>query len=295
MTRSSLKRSAVSYLMMFPWLLAFGTLTLIPILTSVGFSFTYYNMLQSPRWIGFSNYLRLFLEDDVFLIAIRNTILFALITGPLGYLVSFFVAWLINDLRPRIRAVLTLLFYAPTLAGNVYFIWLLIFSSDSYGLLNSRLLQIGIIRETIFWLTDPRYNMVASIVVLLWLSLGAGFLAFVAGFQQLNPSLFEAGAIDGIRNRFQELRHITLPQMIPQLLIGAILAIAGAFAVGYQLMALTGFPSTDYSTHTVVLHIYDFGYLRFEMGYASAIAVILFIVMASLWHAINRRLGKVNS
>lgn len=291
-----LKRNeGISYVMMAPWLIIFTVFTVIPILASVYLSFTYFNMLQMPKFIGLNNYLRLFLDDDVFLIAIRNTLIFALLTGPVGYVLSFMVAWFINDMGRRTRSMLTLLFYAPTLAGNVFFIWTYIFSGDTYGLMNSRFMQLGILKEPINWLNDPKYNLGVVIIVMLWMSMGAGFLAFVAGFQQLNPVLFEAASIDGVRNRWQELWYVTLPQMIPQLLIGAVLSISGAFAVGYQCSALTGLPSTDYSTHTIVLHIVDYGYLRFEIGYASAIAVVLFGAMVFTWYFINKRLSGMTA
>ena len=281
--------------MMAPWLIVFCVFTVIPIIAAFFLSFTYFNMLEMPRFIGLSNYLRLFLEDDVFLIAIRNTLLLGIITGPIGYLLSFVIAWFINDMSNLNRSWMTFLFYSPTIVGNVYFIWMFIFSSDSVGLLNSTLMQIGIIKDPVYWLTDPQINIYPCIIVILWMSMGAGFLAFVAGFKGLNHELFEAGSLDGIRNRWQEMWYITLPQMVPQLLIGAVLTISGAFAVGYQCMSLTGFPSTDYSTHTVVLHILDYGYTRVEMGYASAIAVVLFVFMFATWKIINRLLSKMGN
>ena len=235
----------------------------------------------------------MFFDDDVFLIALRNTLVFALITGPLGYIMSFIFAWFINEFKRGLRSVLTLVFYSPILAGNVYFIWLFIFSGDAYGLANSTLLKLGLIKEPIQWLTDVNYNFEIVVLVILWLSMGAGFLAFVAGLKSLDSFLFEAGIIDGVRNRFQELWYITLPQMVPQLLFGAVMSISGAFALGYESMNLTGFPSTDYSTHTLVLHILDFGNMRFEMGYASAIAVFLFALMLLAWSFISSTLGKM--
>lgn len=286
------KKELICYAMLAPWMLFFLLFTIIPIAISALFSLTYFNMLQPPKFIGISNYLRLFLEDDVFLIALKNTLLFAVITGPLGYVLSFIMAWMINDFGRFGRSFLTLLFYSPTLAGNVYFVWLYIFNGDSYGALNGLLMRLGILKEPMQWLTDTRTNFIVCVIVMLWLSMGAGFLAFLAGFQQLNRSLFEAAAIDGIRNRWQELWFVTLPQMCPQLLIGAVLSVSGAFAVGYQNMALTGFPSTDYSTHTMVLHILDYGYYRFEMGYACAIAVVLFIIMRVTWKIINRAISR---
>lgn len=276
-----------------PFLLLFTVFTILPILSSVGLSFTYFNMLQPPTFIGLDNYVRLLLEDDVFLIALRNTLLFALITGPLSYILSFVFAWFINDFPRGLRTFLTFLFYAPSLAGNVYFIWTYIFSDDSVGLLNSTLLRLGAVNESIQWLTDVRYNNIVVVVVILWLSMSVGFLSFVAGLQSMDQSLYEAGAVDGVGNRFQELWYITLPQMVPQLLFGAVMQISTSFAIGYEAMALTGFPSTDYSTHTIICHIFDYGTVRFEMGYASAIAVVLFLLMLLFWSMTKNALNKM--
>ncbi len=275
-----------------PFILLFFTFTILPILSSVFLSFTYFNMLETPLFIGVDNYVRLLLEDNIFLIALRNTLLFALITGPLSYLLSFVFAWFINDFPRGIRTGLTFLFYAPSLAGNVYFIWTYIFSDDSVGLLNSTLLRLGVLNESIQWLTDANYNNIVVVVVILWLSMSVGFLSFVAGLQSMDKSLYEAGAMDGVKNRFQELWYITLPQMVPQLLFGAVMQISTSFAIGYEAMALTGFPSTDYSTHTIITHIFDYGTVRFEMGYASAIAVVLFLLMLFFWSLTKNALAK---
>ncbi len=265
---------------------------ILPIAAAIVLSFTYFNMLSAPTFVGFDNYIRMFFDDDVFLIALKNTAIFAMITGPISYILSFMVAWLINEFNRFVRTVLTLVFYLPSLAGNVYFVWTYIFSGDSYGLLNNLLTKFGITDDAIQWLTDTKYMMVVVIVVILWLSLGTGFLSFVAGLQSMDRELFEAAAIDGVKNRFAELWYVTLPQMGPQLLFGAVMQISTSFAVGYECMNLTGFPSTDYATHTMVLHILDFGQVRFEMGYACAVAVFLFAMMLIMWKAVNKLLSK---
>ena len=290
-----LGKYGASYFLLSFWLILFLVFTVIPIAISVVMSFTDFDMVRLPRFVGLQNYTTLFLDDDIFIKSLGNTLFYALVTGPAGYLLSFLVAWLLSETSRGVRAVLMLIFYAPTLAGNVYMVWTYIFIGDSYGMLNSLLLRLGLIADPIQWLNDPAYNSIVVIVVILWMSMGAGFLSFVAGFQQLNVSLFEAGAIDGVRNRWQELWHITLPQMVPQLLIGAVLSISSAFAVGYQNALLTGNPSTDYSTHTVLLHMTDYGYTRFEMGYACAVAVVLFVLMVGTWLVINRGLRRMSS
>lgn len=282
------------FILLAPFTVLFLMFTVLPIISSIALSFTYFNMVDAPKFIGIDNYVRMFADDSVFFIAVKNTLIFALITGPLGYAMSFIFAWMINDFGRGMRSFLTMLFYAPTLAGNVFFIWLFIFSGDSYGLVNSFLMKYGIILEPIQWLTDSKYSMGVVILVMLWLSLGAGFLSFIAGFQNLNRECFEAGAIDGIRNRWQELWYITVPQMAPQMMFAAVMTISSSFAVGYQCMELTGFPSTDYSTHTILLHILDVGTIRFDMGYASALAVILFGTMVLMWKIISSALSRVS-
>ena len=291
--RKRIWNARASYVLMLPFMLLFLVFVVIPIISSVALSFTSFNMLQMPKYVGFDNYIRMFLEDDVFIKALKNTIVFALITGPFGYILSFVVAWLINEMNRGIRWLLTLIMYAPTLAGNVYYIWTYIFSGDSKGLVNSSLIKLGVINDPIQWLTNSDYNVSVVVLVIIWLSLGTGFLAFVAGFNALDRSYFEAAAIDGVKNRFEELWYVTLPQMAPQLLFGAVMSISGALAVGYANAAITGFPSSNYSTHTLLLHMLDYGTIRFEMGYASAIAVVLFGIMLLSWALIKKAIGKL--
>lgn len=284
-----------SYLFLLPYALLFTLFFIVPVVISIYYSFTNYNVLEPARFIGFQNYINLFLADDVFLISVRNTLILAVITGPVGYIMAFLFAWIINELPRYIRAVAVLIFYAPTISGQVYLIWAILFSGDAYGYMNAFLMNLSIIDEPILWLVNPDYMMTVIIVVVLWMSLGAGFLAFIAGLQGLDKTLFEAGMIDGIKNRGQELWHITLPSMKPQLMFGAVMAITQTFAVADVTIALCGFPSTDYAAHTVVNHLVDYGSLRFEMGYASAIATILFLVMIYTNKAVQALLRKVGT
>ncbi|NLJ74441.1 MAG: sugar ABC transporter permease, partial [Firmicutes bacterium] len=204
-------------------------------------------------------------------------------------------AWFINELQPKIRAVLTLMLYAPSISGSLFMIWTVMFSGDAYGYINGFLLYWGIIKEPIQWLTDPSWMMPVVILVVLWMSLSTSFLAFIAGLQGLDPRLFEAGAVDGIRNRWQELFYITLPQMKGYLMFGAIMSITGSFTAAAQIIPLVGFPSTDYAAHTIVAHLIDYGNVRFEMGTASAIAVILFVVMVVVQRWVQRLLDRFGS
>lgn len=276
---SELKKNKHNYILMSPYMLIFFTFTVIPVVFSLLLSFFYFNMLEFPRFVGWQNYSRLFLNDDVFLIALKNTFLFAVITGPISYIACFLFAWIINELSPKVRAFMTLIFYAPSISGNVFFIWLIVFSSDSYGYLNGFLMKAGFILEPIRWLQDEKYILAIVMIVQLWLSLGTSFLAFIAGLQTIDKSLVEAASVDGIRNRWQELWFVTLPSMRPQLMFGAVMQITASFAVADISVALAGFPSVNYAAHTVVTHLMDFGTIRFEMGYASAIATVLFGLM----------------
>lgn len=287
-----LKKEGANLVLLAPFTALFALFTLVPIAAAIVLSFTYFNMSEMPTFVGLQNYIRMFFDDNVFLIALRNTAVFAMITGPLSYILSFAVAWLINEFNRTVRTILTLVFYLPSLAGNVYFVWTYIFSGDNQGFLNSLLIKLSVLTDPVQWLTDTKYMMTVVIVVILWLSMGTGFLSFVAGLQSLDRELFEAAAIDGVPNRFAELWYVTLPQMGPQLLFGAVMQISTSFAVGYECMNLTGFPSTDYATQTLVLHILDFGQQRMEMGYACAVAVVLFALMLLMWTAVNRLLSK---
>ena len=289
------KRSKMCYLFLAPYAILFGLFVILPVISSIFFSFTYYNILESPKFIGLSNYISLILEDDIFLIGFKNTLMIAVITGPLGYIMSFLFAWLINELPRWVRSVAVIVFYAPSIAGNCYVIFSVFFRGDAYGYVNSFLMNIGIIDTPILWLINPTYMLPICMLVILWMSLGTGFLSFVAGLQGVDRAQFEAGYMDGIKNRWQELWYITLPNMKPMLMFGAVMSITQAFGVCDVTMALCGYPSTDYAARTVVTHLFDYGYSRFEMGYASAIATILFLIMILCNKAIQSLLRRVGT
>ena len=289
------KRNKVCYLFLAPYAVLFFTFFILPICTSIFYSFTYYNILEPARFIGFTNYVNLVLQDDVFLTSVKNTFVIAVITGPIGYILSFMFAWFINELPKWLRTIAVVIFYAPSIAANAFTVFSIIFRGDAYGYLNSILLELGIIDSPILWLLDPTYMMPILIIVILWMSMGTGFLSFVAGFQSVDKSMYEAGYVDGVRNRWQELYHITLPSMKPMLLFGAVMSITSAFNVCDVPRALCGYPSTDYAARTVVTHLFDYGFSRFEMGYASAIATLLFLVMILCKKAIGSLLGRLGS
>ena len=292
-TWKEMKRNKVAYLMVAPYMLLFTLFTVLPVVLSIFISFTDFNMLQVPNIVWLDNYVRLFLDDDIFLIAAKNTFIFAAIVGPASYIMSLMVAWFINELSPKIRAVVTLIFYAPSIAGQVYLVWGTLFSGDSYGWVNAWLLKLGIIDTEIQFFQDAGWVMPLCIVVAIWTSLGTSFLSFIAGLQGIDKAQFEAGAVDGIKNRWQELWYITLPNMKPQLMFGAVMSITNSFGFGGVVTALCGFPSVDYAAHTIMHHLEDYGSQRFEIGYSSTIAVVLFVVMIGANALIKKLLSKV--
>ena len=281
------------YAMYLPYMLLFVTFTVVPVLISVGLSLTYFNVLQAPSWVGLTNYINLFMNDGTFLIALKNTFILACITGPLGYLMCFGFAWCINELHPLLRTFYTFAFYSPSISGNAYLIFTILFSSDRYGFVNGWLIKLGLIDSPIQFFTDTKYMLGLCILVILWSSLGTSLLVFIAGFQGVDRSLYEAGAVDGITNRFSELWYITLPVMKPQLMLSAVLTISSSFGVGSVITGLVGFPSTNYAAHTIMHHLEDYGNMRFEMGYASAIATFLFVIMLAANSLIRRLLNRV--
>lgn len=294
-TWKEMKRNWVAYIMVAPYMLIFTVFTIVPVVLSVVLSFTNFNMLEWPDFVFMDNYVRLFLDDDIFIQACGNTLVFAVIVGPVSYLMSFLVAWFINEIPPKIRAIVTLIFYAPSISGQVYLIWGTLFSGDSYGWVNAKLLEMGFITGPIQFFKDADYVMPLCIVVALWTSLGTSFLSFIAGLQGVDKAQYEAGAVDGVKNRWQELWYITLPNMGPQLMFGAIMAITSSFGFGGVVTALCGFPSVDYAAHTIMHHLDDYGGQRYEIGYSSAIAVILFIIMIGANALVKKIIAKVGT
>lgn len=290
-----IKKSWASYVMLAPYFILFFFFTVLPVLMAIYFSFTYYDMLRFPQFVGWKNYVKLFLEDDIFMKSLKNTLVLAIVTGPVSYFMCLLFAWIINEFHGWLRAFLTLIFYAPSICGNAYVVWNLILTGDRYGYLNGILLKLGILDEAIQWMKTEKYVLPMLIVVQLWLSLGTGFLAFIAGLQTIDKSMYEAAALDGVKNRWQELWYVTLPAMKPQLMFGAVMQITQAFAIADVSLQLAGNPSVNYAGATVVTHLLDYGTVRFEMGYASAIATILFLLMIGsnmLVQKLLRRVGE---
>ena len=287
--KEKFSNNIVYYLMLAPFFILFFAFTVLPVLSSVVLSFFDFDAVSTPRFAGVDNYLRMFVQDDVFPKALSNTLVLAIVTGPLGFFIAFMLAWMVNEFGPSIRTLLSFMFYAPALAGNVYFIWQILFSGDAYGYINSTLLSFGLIVEPIQWLKNPSYALPIICIVQLWMSMGVTFLSNISGLQNVNPELYEAGAIDGVKNRWHELWYITIPSMKSILMFGVVMQIQSAFSISVVPIALCGYPSINNSADTLVSLITDVGTSRYEMGYAAAISVVLFIMM----FATKSLLGKL--
>ena len=275
------KANIPMFIMLAPFFVFFVLFTVVPIFSSFISSLTSYDLLSPPDFIGIDNYRRLIINDSAFAVTVKNTMVFTVIAGPLGFLLSFVLAWAVNEFTPKVRAFMSLMFYAPSLVGNAYFVWQVAFSGDSYGYVNSFLLSWGIITEPIIWLKNESYLMPIIIIVQLWQSMGISFLANISGLQNISRDLYEAGAIDGVKNRWQELRYITLPSMSHMLLFSAVMQIQSSFAVSTIAVALAGYPSKANAVDTIVSLMSDVATVRYEFGYASAIAVVLFVMMVA--------------
>ena len=288
----SFKDALSTLLLLLPYAILFSIFIAIPVAVAIFLSFTNFNAVESPGFVGLQNYIVLFTQDEVFLkYVLPNTLKYALIVGPGGYVLSFLVAWMLAQIQSVPRTILSLIMYMPSMLGGVFIsvIWKTIFSGNEAGLINSYLLDWGLIEQPIQFLTDPAYLLDIVIMVALWSSMGVGFLSMIAGVLNVDPSLYEAAYVDGMKNRFQEIRYITIPQMKPQMLFGAVMAIVNAFNTGYISTALSGVnPTPEYAAQLITNHIDDYGLIRYEMGYAAAISVVLLIIIWAISKIANK-------
>ena len=284
-----------AFVLFLPYGLLFFTFILLPIIIAIGLSFTYFDVINTPTFAGLNNYITLITGDEVFMkYVLPNTVLYAIVVGVGGYALSFLMAWILAQVTPRARTLYALAMYTPSMVGQlmIQVIWKTIFSGDQTGLLNAWLMNLGLIDEPIIWLVNTKYLLPIVIIIGLWSSMGVGFLSMIAGILNSNEELYEAAAIDGIKNRFQEMIYITIPQMKPQMLFAAVMAIVNAFQNGLISTQLTGNPSPGYAAQLIVNHIEDYGFLRYEMGYAAAVSVVLLLIVQIFSKAANALLTE---
>lgn len=290
--RHWLNKEGSAYAFLSAYGLMFTIFIIVPVLVAIFLSFTFFDTIQTPSFIGLKNYIALLTADDIFMrYVLPNTIKFAVLVGPGGYVLSFMLAWMLAQLPKLPRTIFALILYSPSMTTGVAMavVWKTLFSGDQNGYLNSFLLGMNAIQEPVQWLQSPEYLMTIMIVVTLWSSMGVGFLAMLAGILEINPELYEVGSLDGISNRFQEIIHITIPSMKPQMLFGAVMAIVGTFQAGAIGVTLSGAnPTPQYAGQLIVNHIEDYGFLRYEMGYAAAVSVVLLLMVLFFSRVANR-------
>lgn len=280
-----------------PYVLLFLIFIIIPVIIAVGLSFTYFNTIETPQWVGLKNYVELLTRDEIFMqYVLPNTIKFAFIVGPIGYFMSFLLAWMLSQISHLPRTILAIILYSPSMTAGIAMtvVWTVAFSGDATGYLNSLLLQMGWVQEPIQFVTSPDYLMNIMILVGLWSSMGVGFLAMLAGILNIDQSLYEAAYVDGMKNRWQEIFYITIPSMKPQMLFGAVMAVVQTFTIGAIGVQLSGAnPTPQYAGQLMVNHIEDFGFIRYLMGYASAISVVLLLMIYGIskitWSLLGER------
>jgi multiple sugar transport system permease protein len=279
-----------------PYWFLFAFFIVIPVLAAIALSFTFFNSIQAPTFVGVNNYIELITLDTVFMrYVLPNTLRFAFIVGPVGYALSFIVAWMLSHLPKTPRTILAIIFYSPSLTAGVAMaaMWRIIFSGDAQGYLNAFLLDLGLIVEPIQFLQDPNLLMTIMIVVSLWSSIGVGFLAMLAGILNVDRTLYEAAYIDGIKNWIQEIIYVTIPAMKPQMIFGAVMAVVGTFQAGAIGVALSGTnPTPNYAGQLIVNHIEDFGFIRYMMGYAASVSVILLVMVYAISKITWKFLGE---
>lgn len=291
--RKMTKNDMVYYIILLPFMGTFFVFNILPVLSSVTLGLFDYDMVSTPIFTGFENYVRMFTSDQVFFKVLGTTLKFAIVAGPVSYMLAFLLAWMINEFPGPVRVLLTFIFYAPALVGNALFIWQIMFSGDSYAYINNLLISFGFITEPIQWFQSTAHNFTIILIIQLWMSMGVSFLANIAGLQNVNTELYEAGAIDGIRTRWHELWYITLPSMKSILLFSAVMQIQSVFSASSLMESLSGYPSVNNSVDTLVSYIKDIGTTRYEMGYASALSVFLFAIILFVRYIIGGLLNLV--
>ena len=288
------KENRVFLVFSIPFLATFFIFNILPILSSMVLGFFDYDMVSSPLFIGLDNYIRMFTSDQTFYKVLGVTFKFSIVSGPVSYMLAFILAWMINEFSKPIRVLLTFVFYTPALVGNALYIWQIMFSGDSYAYVNNLLISFGFITEPIQWFQSTTYNFTIILIIQLWMSMGVSFLANMAGLQNVNTELYEAGAIDGVRTRWHELWYITMPSMKNILLFSAVMQIQAVFSASTLMQSLAGYPSVNNSVDTFVSYITDVGTVRYEMGYASALSFFLFAIIVFVRYIIGGLLNLVS-
>lgn len=275
-SRLTWRRNVLGYLWISPWLIGFLVFVLGPMLSSVGFSFTNYRIINDARWIGLDNYVTAFTNDELFWPSLGRTFYYMLVSVPIGLLASLMLALLLNQ-RMRGESIFRTCFFLPTLtplaAAAILWAWLL---HPDVGMVNYLLSLVGI--EGPAWLSSTRWALPSIIMITLWTSIGGGrMIIFLAGLQSVPQELYESAEIDGAGS-WSKFRHITLPMISPALFFNLVLGMIGALQV-FTTAYITTRGGPGRATWFFALHIFTNAFEYFDMGYASALAIILFVIL----------------
>lgn len=276
--KHKLRQNLVGYLFISPWLIGFLTFAAWPFLRSIYLSFTRYNIVTPPKWVGLANYEMLLTQDELFIKSAWVTVKYAIIAVPLSIIAGVALAMLLN-INVKGIAVFRTIFYlpsiVPTVASSVLFIWLL---NPSMGLINRILGVFGITGPT--WLATAPWAFYSLVFMGLW-GVGGSMVIYLAGLKDIPVHLYEAATIDGA-NAFQKMRRITLPMMTPVIFFNLVMGIIGAFQYFTQAFVMTPNGGPEDSTYFYSLYLYKRAWVYSDMGYASAMAWILFAVIVIL-------------
>lgn len=262
-----------------PALILFTIFVAVPVGASLFFSFTKYNVIQSPKWVGLNNYRNLILYDPRFWKAVRNTVVYVVGVVPFSISLSLLLAVAI-DQKIRLKNLYKTLFFMPAVTSVVALsvVWKWLFAGEKYGLINHFLLKLGL--QPIDWLLSPTWTLPAIMIMSIWAGLGYNMILFLAGLQAIPNSLYEAADADGA-GAMSKFWHITLPLLRPTMTYAVIMSTIASFQVFEQVYIMAGSTSAGVGgvldcALTIVAYLYDSGFQRFMMGYASAIAYLLF-------------------
>ncbi|NQU95640.1 MAG: sugar ABC transporter permease [Candidatus Omnitrophica bacterium] len=278
---TKLNEAKWSYIFIAPAVLLFLIFVVGPVIASFYWSFTEYDAIHAPKWVGLANYKNIFFNDPRFWKSVRNTCLYTLGVIPLGTALSLLLAIAV-DQQIRFKNFFRAIYFIPSVTSVIALsvIWKWLFAGEKYGLINHILIRVGL--QPVDWLMSPVWTLPAIMIMSIWASLGYNMILFLAGLQTIPKTVYEAADIDGA-NVFDKFWHITLPLLKPFTVFVVIIGFITSFQVFERVYIMTqselGIGGVLDSALTVVAYLYDMGFRKFKMGYASALGYIVFVVV----------------
>ncbi|OGW84808.1 MAG: hypothetical protein A2987_02520 [Omnitrophica bacterium RIFCSPLOWO2_01_FULL_45_10] len=270
-----------SYFFIAPAVLLFVVFIVGPLIASFYWSFTEYNGIHPPKWVGLANYKTIFFDDPRFWKAIKNTVIYTLGVIPPGVVLSLLLAIAV-DQQIKFKNFFRIIYFIPSVTSVIALsvIWKWLFAGEKYGLINYFLLSLGL--KPIDWLMSPVWTLPAIMIMSIWAGIGYNMILFLAGLQTIPSTVYEAADIDGA-NVLEKFWHITLPLLKPTMVFVVIMGFIASFQVFERIYIMTesefGIGGVLDSALTLVAYLYDMGFRKFQMGYASALGYVVFIVI----------------